>query len=76
MNYLANDVDKTMTTECPFCGGESGYYYKVIESRMLLMTWEGEGIEGSEPETVRGMKNRHCIDCDRDITKKVRSIRE
>lgn len=58
-------------TICPFCKGESGYYEKLIVSYAQYYTYTHESDGTSEFQHMRGGENIYCIDCNRDITKKI-----
>ena len=55
--------------ECPHCKSIDGYYEKRIVSYCQYFDFEGEIIDASEFQKVRGGKNKYCENCNRDITK-------
>jgi hypothetical protein len=53
---------------CPRCGERTGWYEKRICKYIQLFAAEGEAVDASNMERVRGGDRRYCASCHKDIT--------
>ncbi len=56
-------------TECPKCKSDEGYYEQMVVSFTQEIDFDGEPIDASEFQRVRGGKRKYCLNCNKDITK-------
>lgn len=64
-----------METQCPKCGGVSGYYDRTIQSHEQQYRFDGVP-DNCEVQYIRGGTRKYCSDCDADITGFVISLKE
>lgn len=57
-----------MLSECPKCGGESGYATNSIQRHEQHFTFHGEA-DNCDVTFIRGGTRKLCIDCGKDITR-------
>lgn len=67
-------MTEPVKTKCPKCGGESGYYHKYIQSHTQFITFDGKCLD-NHAEYMRGGTRKHCMNCEKDITEFVKSLK-
>ncbi|OKS78775.1 hypothetical protein PsaNZ64_00395 [Pseudomonas syringae pv. actinidiae] len=53
---------------CPRCGQLAGWYEKRVCKYIQLFEVDGEAVDASNMERVRGGDRRYCAGCHKDIT--------
>ena len=61
--------------QCPKCGGEDGYFERLIMHGEQHHTWDGNEVDWAQGNTYGG-KRKYCADCGKDVTKFVESLKE
>ena len=62
-------------TECPHCGGKSGYQYRVTIEGIQWNEWNGEAVnfENSTRNSSGGHHGiKRCIDCGKKVSLEIK----
>lgn len=62
---------RVQVAPCPKCGEAHGWYEKLICKYDQFYGPDGEAIDASTIQRVRGGERRFCVNCHRDITETV-----
>lgn len=58
--------------ECPYCNDKCGYYENLVMSYTQFYTFDHEPDGSDQTGICRGGKRIYCINCHRDLTKKIK----
>lgn len=65
------NLTRKQIAPCPKCGTTSGWYEKRISKYIQMFEPNGEAIDASNIERIRGGARCFCLSCDKDITNQV-----